>query len=130
LLIPLKPRRIALYFGENDIASDGLTAHTIFEHFKELRERISHRLPITGVFVLGIKPSPARWIYQQEFSQFNALARDGCKTCDRTEWIDPSAGLMGENGLPMFRFYLPDLVHMNTAGYAGWAKALLKCCAC
>lgn len=126
ILTPLKPRRMALYFGENDIASDGLTAHTTFGHFKELRQRISQRLLETRIFVLGIKPSPARWIYQPEFDEFNALARNWCTTCDRTEWIDPSAGLMGENGLPMFRFYLPDLVHLNAAGYAVWSKALQK----
>ena len=124
LLIPLKPGRIALYFGENDIASDGLTAHTTFRHLKELRDRLSQVLPHSDVFVLSIKDSPARWIYHHEFAEFNQLASDWCKERDDTTWVEASTGLIGENGLPMFRYYMPDLVHMNSAGYAVWSSAL------
>lgn len=124
LLTPLKPRRLALYFGENDIASDGLTAHTTLGHLQELRHRISRALPQAEVYVLSIKHSPARWIYRHEFDLFNKLARDWCNDLDDTTWIEAGAGLIGENGLPMFRYFLPDLVHMNTAGYVEWAKVL------
>ncbi len=124
LLTPLKPRRIALYFGENDIASDGLKAHTTLGHLKDLRDRISQALPQSEVFVLSIKHSPARWIYRQEFDLFNQLARDWCDGRDDTSWIEVGTGLIGENGLPMFRYYLPDLVHMNAAGYALWSASL------
>ncbi len=124
LLTPINPKKLALYFGENDIASDGLTARTTFEQFKDLRARISVTLPQTEVFVLAIKHSPARWIYREEFDLFNQMGRDWCETHDKTTWIDPSAGLIGENGLPMFRYYLPDLVHMNAAGYAVWSPMI------
>ncbi|MBB4350584.1 GDSL-type esterase/lipase family protein [Aliirhizobium cellulosilyticum] len=126
LLTPLRPSRIALYFGENDIASDGLTAHTTLGHLKDLRERISRVIPQSEVFVLSIKHSPARWIYRQEFDLFNRLASDWCGGRDHTSWIEVGTGLIGENGLPMFRYYLPDLVHMNAAGYAVWSASLKK----
>lgn len=104
LLAPLKPGRIALYFGENDIASDGLTARTTFRHLNVLRDRIAQVLPQSEVFVLSIKDSPARWIYRDEFADFNQLARDWCKERDDTTWIEASTSLIGENGLPMFRY--------------------------
>ncbi|WP_313199313.1 GDSL-type esterase/lipase family protein [Rhizobium sp.] len=126
LLTPLRPSRIALYFGENDIASDGLTAHTTLAHLKDLRERISRVMPQSEVFVLSIKHSPARWIYRHEFNLFNRLASDWCDGRDDTSWIEVGTGLIGENGLPMFRYYLPDLVHMNAAGYAVWSASLKK----
>ncbi|MGQ2919200.1 MULTISPECIES: GDSL-type esterase/lipase family protein [Rhizobium] len=126
LLIPLKPRKVALYFGENDIASDGLKAETTLRHLQDLRECISQAMQQTEVFVLAIKHSPARWIYRDEFELFNRLARDWCESVEGTTWLDPSTSLIGENGLPMFRYYLPDLVHMNAAGYAVWAEALKK----
>jgi lysophospholipase L1-like esterase len=126
LLTPLKPKRLAIYFGENDIASDGLTACTTFKHFEDLRARITAALPQAEVFVLAIKHSPARWIYRQEFDLFNRMGRDWCEAHGTTTWIDPSAGLIGENGLPMFRYYLPDLVHMNAAGYAVWSSFIRK----
>jgi lysophospholipase L1-like esterase len=126
LLTPLRPSRIALYFGENDIASDGLTAHTTLGHLKDLRERISRVIPQSEVFVLSIKHSPARWIYRHEFDLFNRLASDWCGGRDDTSWIELGTGLIGEKGLPMFRYYLPDLVHMNAAGYAVWSASLKK----
>jgi len=126
LLTPLKPKRLVLYFGENDIASDGLTARTTFEHFRDLRARISATLPQAEVFVLAIKHSPARWIYREEFDLFNRMGRDWCEAHDTTNWIDPSTGFIGENGLPMFRYYLPDLVHMNAAGYAVWSASVKR----
>jgi lysophospholipase L1-like esterase len=126
LLVPLKPGRVALYFGENDIASDGLKAQTTLAHLRDLRDRISRALPQADVFVLAIKHSPARWIYRHEFDLFNQTARDWCNGREHTTWLDPNAGLIGENGLPMFRYYLPDLVHLNAAGYAVWSEALRK----
>lgn len=126
LLVPLKPGRVVLYFGENDIASDGLKAQTTLGHLRDLRDRISRALPQADVFVLAIKHSPARWIYRHEFDLFNQTACDWCNGREHTTWLDPNAGLIGENGLPMFRYYLPDLVHLNAAGYAVWSEALRK----
>ncbi|CUX53599.1 Lysophospholipase L1-like esterase [Agrobacterium tumefaciens str. CFBP 5621] len=107
-------------------ASDGLKAQTTLVHLQDLRDRVSRALPQADVFVLAIKPSPARWIYRHEFDLFNQTARDWCNGRERTTWLDPNAGLIGENGLPMFRYYLPDLVHLNAAGYAVWSEALRK----
>ena len=126
LLVPLKPGRVALYFGENDIASDGLKAQTSLRHLHDLRDGIYRALPQADVFVVAIKHSPARWIYRHEFDLFNQMARDWCNSSERTTWLDPNAGLIGENGLPMFRYYLSDLVHLNAAGYAVWSEALRK----
>ncbi|MBA4774422.1 GDSL-type esterase/lipase family protein [Agrobacterium salinitolerans] len=126
LLVPLKPNRVVLYFGENDIASDGLKAQTPLRHLHDLRDGIYRALPQADVFVVAIKHSPARWIYRHEFDLFNQMARDWCNSSERTTWLDPNAGLIGENGLPMFRYYLPDLVHLNAAGYAVWSEALRK----
>lgn len=124
LLVPLKPRRTLIYFGENDIASDGLTAETAFRHLQKLTGRISAALPQTRLYVLAIKPSPARWIYRDEFDRFNRLTQDWCEKGSVATWLDLNGELFGENGLPMFRYYLPDLVHLNPAGYAVWAQPL------
>ncbi|AAK90830.2 lysophospholipase [Agrobacterium tumefaciens] len=124
LLVPLKPRQTLLYFGENDIASDGQTAETAFRHFQTLMNRISEGLPQTRLYILAIKPSPARWIYRDEFDRFNRLTQAWCENRYKVTWLDLSGDLLGENGLPMFRYYQPDLVHLNAAGYAVWAQSL------
>ncbi|CUX32070.1 lysophospholipase [Rhizobium oryzihabitans] len=124
LLVPLKPQQTLIYFGENDIASDGQTAETAFRHFLTLTDHISETLPQTQLYILAIKPSPARWIYRDEFERFNRLTRDWCEKGTMVVWLDPNEGLLGENGLPRFGFYQPDLVHLNPAGYAIWAQNL------
>ena len=74
LLVPLKPNRVVLYFGENDIASDGLKAQTPLRHLHDLRDGIYRALPQADVFVVAIKHSPARWIYRM-----NSISSTRCR---------------------------------------------------
>lgn len=124
LLTPLNPRKVVLYFGENDIASDGLTGRSAFAHFENLHAKIVQMLPGAEIFVLSIKHSPARWIYAEQFDLFNQLAYDWCTTRDDTTWVDAGTSLLGENKLPMSKYFLPDFIHLNSAGYGAWATAL------
>lgn len=126
LLRPLDAERIVLYFGENDIASDGLRAETALAHLAELLDRIQTAQPEAQVWVLGVKHSPARWIYAAGVERFNALAEAYCAGRPRVFRADISTGLMGENGLPMQRCFLPDMIHLNPAGYAVWSEALCR----
>ncbi|SIQ59367.1 Lysophospholipase L1 [Rhizobium sp. RU35A] len=126
LLIPLKPERIVLYFGENDIANDGLTGQTTFEHMKALLADIRAELPAARIFVLGTKQSPTRWIYADEVDRYNALTEAWCGESGQAHFIDASRGLIGENGRPMGRYYQPDFIHLNAGGYALWAEVLKR----
>lgn len=126
LLLPLNPVKIVLYFGENDIANDGLTAKSTFAHFLALREEIANRMPEVHVYAMSVKHSPTRWLLADEVDRYNALCADWCGARADTTWIEAGAGLIGENGRPMSRCFLPDLIHMNAAGYAVWAQALRK----
>lgn len=124
LLVPLNPARIVLYFGENDIANDGLTGETTFRHLKALLTDIEQALPAATTFVLGTKQSPTRWIYADEVDRYNALTKDWCEQTGKVKFIDASISLIGENGRPMARYYQPDLIHLNAGGYAVWAEIL------
>ncbi len=124
LLQPLQPQKIVLYFGENDIANDGLTGQTTFEHMQALVSDIRNALPATQVFILGTKQSPTRWIYADEVDRYNALTASWCEKSGQGTFIDASQGLMGENGRPMGRYYQSDFIHLNAGGYALWADLL------
>ena len=63
VLVPLRPDRVVLYFGENDIANDGLTGLSAFNNLEALVGDIRERLPQAAIFVLSTKQSPTRWIY-------------------------------------------------------------------
>lgn len=126
LLLPLRPEKIVLYFGENDIANDGLTGQTTFEHMKALLAEIKVGLPAAEIFVLGTKQSPTRWIYADEVDRYNALTEAWCIDGGQARFIDASSRLIGENGRPMGRYYQPDFIHLNAGGYALWAEVLQK----
>jgi len=124
LVRPMRPQTIALYFGENDIANDGLTAQTTFDHLRALRQHMRDALPATKVFVLSTKQSPTRWIYADEVDRYNALTRDWCADLDDTAYVDVASALLGENGRPAGRLYVSDFIHLNATGYAVWADIL------
>lgn len=124
LLAPLVADRVILYFGENDIANDGLTGHSTFQNLRALIGDIRQRSPNTKIFVLGTKQSPTRWIYADEVEHYNALTRAWCEQTAEASFVDASAGLMGENKRPMGRYYQSDFIHLNSGGYAIWADIL------
>ncbi|MDR7127347.1 lysophospholipase L1-like esterase [Pseudorhodobacter sp. 4114] len=124
LLAPLNPQRVVLYFGENDIANDGLTGRSTFANFLRLQERIFAAFPEAEVFVLETKQSPTRWIYADEVKTLNAMQRDWCETQPVVRFVPTCAGLIGENGRPIGRYYKDDFIHLNDAGYAVWSKVL------
>lgn len=124
LLVPLQPQRVVLYFGENDIANDGLTGKSTFQNLQALLDDIRRALPSAAIFVLGTKQSPTRWIYADEVDEYNSLTASWCAQRGDASFIDASAGLIGENGRPMGRYYQPDFIHLNAGGYGVWADIL------
>lgn len=126
LLVPLQPARTVLYFGENDIANDGLTAASTFANLKALVDDIRQALPSSDVFILSTKQSPTRWIYADEVDQYNALTEAWCTQSSQARFINVSQGLIGENGRPMGRYYQSDFIHLNAGGYALWADVLAQ----
>jgi lysophospholipase L1-like esterase len=125
LLTPLAPRKVVLYFGENDISNDGLTAQSTFANFRSLVALIDKRLG-ARIFVLSAKQSPTKWMWSDEVAEFNARAKAFCQQQSHMRFIDVGSVLMGENGRPMARYFMPDLIHLNAAGYALWADFLRK----
>jgi len=126
LLVPLKPDRVALYFGENDIANDGLTGLSTFRNLEALVGDIRKQLPQAAIFILSTKQSPTRWIYADAVDHYNGLASDWCENSGEATFVDVSGVLLGENGRPMGRYYQPDFIHLNAGGYALWADILRR----
>ncbi|MWB78362.1 lysophospholipase [Pseudooceanicola sp. 216_PA32_1] len=126
LLAPLNPAKVVLYFGENDIANDGLTGASAFANFLKLQDRIGTAFPQAQLFVLETKQSPTRWIYADEVDTLNALQREWCEGRPDARFVATSAGLIGENGRPIGRYYEGDFIHLNASGYAIWADILRR----
>ena len=124
LLTPLRPAKVVLYFGENDISADGLSASSTLRNLRALHEAIRQRLEGVPVYLLSAKQSLAKWIYADVVAEFNELLRHYCEPLDDTHWVDVTTVLLGEHGRPMGRYYQDDLIHLNAAGYLQWARIL------
>lgn len=124
LLTPLRPAKVVLYFGENDISADGLDAQSALRNAQALREGIRQALPDVPVFALSAKQSLAKWLYADVVDEFNRRLQAWCSGAEHTHFVDVTSVLLGEHGRPMGRYYQDDLIHLNGAGYLQWARIL------
>lgn len=124
LLDLVEPGRIVLYFGENDIANDGLDAGAAFAALELLTHRLREKFGSVPIYRLSIKHSPGRWIYAGEFNAFNAMLRERHADGEAGGYVDVCSCLIGSNGRPMGRYYEADGVHLNASGYSLWARQI------
>lgn len=124
LVVPYKPRAVILYEGSNDIARD-MTPKEIIAHFRRFYGQVRKALPETRFYILGIVPSPGdRFKKWDTIKQANAALQKECKTQPWLTYIDTTSGLIGKDGHPRLKCFLPKNIHMNAEGYKVWAKAV------
>lgn len=121
IVLPLKPRAVVVYAGDNDIA-EGRTVDQLMEDYAEFRKRLWRELPKCHIFVLSIKPSPARaknWLLAR---QANDRLAAWCKADKnrRMTFIDVATPLLNQDGKPRPELYLRDALHLNRDGYLIW----------
>ncbi|MFP4503008.1 MAG: SGNH/GDSL hydrolase family protein [Candidatus Hydrogenedentota bacterium] len=124
LFKPYAPRAVVLYSGDNDIAA-GKSAPWVFADCRALIARIRHDLPEVPVFVLGIKPSIARWALWPAMQAANERIAQYCATAENVTYIDSGAPLLDDAGKPDAALFRDDGLHLNDAGYAKW-NALVR----
>lgn len=124
LVIPLKPRLIVFYAGDNDSAN-GLPAKRIADDFTAFANSIHTALPECRIIYIPIKPSIMRaklWPLQ---SEANALIKAHCESQPATlEYIDLATPLLTAEGQTQPELYQKDGLHLSPAGYAIWNRLL------
>ena len=121
VVLPLEPRVIALYEGDNDIGR-GETAPRVFQNFKTFVERVRARSPKTKIVFLAIKPSLARWHLINQVRAANLLIREYTYTDPRLAYVDTDEPMLGEDGEPRPELFVEDGLHMSDEGYAIWTR--------
>ncbi len=106
------PQAIVFYGGDN--ATD-------LRAFLSAARQLEGRPP---VFVLSLKPSPARWALRAEQAGFNRAAQAIAREDHAIDFIDVAPRMLAD-GKPG-PYYVGDGVHMNPAGYAIWRTAILR----
>lgn len=123
LVVPLQPRSLIFYAGDNDIG-DGRYHSDVMAEFEKLLIKRSKYLPGIRFTFISVKPSPARHHYLHRIRLLNNYVKDRLEGISNTFYLDIHSSMLTADGMPDGTLYLEDGLHMNAKGYALWQKLL------
>jgi hypothetical protein len=123
LIAQYEPRAVVVYEGDNDI-SLGKSPAEVFRDFATLRAQLDAFDPTIRLYVIGVKPSLARWDKWAWMQQFNREVAALAAADGRLTFIDVGEALLGEDGKPVKEWFADDGIHLNQAGYDQWGAAV------
>lgn len=125
IVFPYHPKQVVIYCGENDLAaSDTVSGLTVAQRFSTLFNLIRARLPHIPIVYISMKPSPSREHLMQKMDIGNYFINAFLKENKRSDYIDVYHLMVDGDGKPRKELFIQDMLHMNSAGYAIWKKAL------
>lgn len=123
VVLKYKPRALLIYEGDND-AAYGKSPTRIFSDFKYLVFRCRKALPNLRFYIIGSKPSISRWHIAEDMQKANSLIKAYCHDDSYCTYIDVWPSILGADGKPKSELFMKDNLHLNSAGYDQWAKAI------
>lgn len=124
IILPLRPRLIVFYCGENDICNDNTPHEKVLADFKDFVAIVRHKLPDTRIVFISMKPSPLRWQWWPKFQEGNVLVRKYTGEQRGLRYVDVGAAMLDSTGRPHRGIWQSDSLHMNEKGYALWIDVL------
>jgi len=124
LVYPYEPRQVVIYSGENDIASDQITALQTLDRFSALFTNIRKKYPNVVVTYISIKNSPSRVNYSEIMTHANLLIKNYLASYKNTSFVDVNSKMLTKNKELRPELFLEDMLHLNAAGYAIWIKEI------
>lgn len=124
LVTPYSPKKIIIYEGDNDIASEK-SPNATFKDFKEFYELISEKISNVEIAIIAAKPSPSRWHLKDQYELFNSKIAEFCDNHENLTYIDVYHHMLNEKGKPDPQLYREDSLHMTRKGYEIWKNLTL-----
>ncbi len=118
-----EPKLLVVYTGGNDINAKLTTAEAL-EDYTRFLTLVHEKLPQTRVIVNSVKISQKRINQIPAVLELNRQLQAWAKSHDWIRYIDSTSYLADEQGQPIRRYYVDDLMHLSPAGYAEWIKIL------
>ena len=120
LVVPLEPKTVVFYAGDNDLQGGKSTA-AVRDDFAAFVTGVQAKLPSTRIVFLAIKPSPSRIKLFEKQKEANALIREIIEQDpDRLVYVDVFGPMLNADGKPREELFLSDKLHLNDQGYALW----------
>ena len=120
-VLPYRPRIVVLYPGENDIAR-GVSPEDVAAGFQRFVGTVQGALPKTRILVIGLKPTPARWRFNDQMLETNRLLRTIAASGEGITYIGVEKAMLGPDRLPRPDLFIEDGQHMTRAGYEIWTE--------
>jgi lysophospholipase L1-like esterase len=125
LVLPLRPGRIVVYAGSNDINA-GRTPEQVLAAFQSFVEKVHAKQSETAITFISITPAPSRWKQVEQIKAANKLVEDFCRNHARLTFIDAFEQFLGPDGQPREELFVEDRLHLAPAGYAIWQALVSK----
>lgn len=124
IVVPVRPRVIVMYAGDNDIASKK-TPEMVASDFQEFLRLVDEKIPeCERVIYIAIKPSVKRWAMAETMQVANRKIEAMCRNHPRGAFLDTWPLMLDANGMPKAELLQEDGLHLNDAGYLIWSDAL------
>lgn len=124
MVLKYKPKMLVFYTGENDLFHTDIPVDSVMHDFDRFRDSMETHLPECRMLFISVKPSPARWSFQEKFLEANRRFQAVCEADPKWTYVDIIPQMLNAEGRPRPEIYRSDSLHMNAAGYAEWAKTI------
>lgn len=125
LIVPRKPRAIALYGGDNDLFL-GASPEAVWESLRALLDLRDARLGAIPFAFLALKPSPARLELLPKIIEANEWCWREINSRENAIWVDIFTPMLDGNRAPRPELYASDGLHLSRAGYGVWREVLRR----
>ncbi|MGV3558463.1 GDSL-type esterase/lipase family protein [Larkinella arboricola] len=120
IILPHRPARIVFSCGGNDLAG-GDTPATVVNNFRTFLARVWRANPLTEVYFVSNRHSPAREKFRKQTDQFNRLVKALAGKVDGLYYVDVVPLTDGKDRDQLF---MADRLHLNRAGQQRWIPVI------
>lgn len=124
ILLPIEPRVVVLYAGDNDINA-GKTPDQVVSDYRAFVAKVHAALPRTRIVFIALKPSLSRWKLVGAMRQANKAIRAITAEEPRLAFVDVDAPMIGSDGRPRPQLFAEDGLHLSAEGYKLWTSLVL-----
>ena len=120
-----QPDNIAIYIGNDIRPAVQIFVGETYKRFCAFIERLHDDFPKAHIYLLAINITESRIAARAEIETFNALMAEYASL--NPEWmtfLNTSALLLDEAGMPDNSLFVGDKLHLNEKGYERWTEYL------
>lgn len=123
LILPLQPKALFFYCGDNDIGK-GATTEETEKNYKDFYHMVKEKLPDLVFISLSVKPSPIRNELLPAFKQLNESIEAFLEPMPKSYFISIFDEMLNNEGLSREVLFIEDGLHMNQKGYQLWSDKI------